>query len=203
MTEKELMLNKNLYICEGELADLQNEKFQFLDVFNNTGYPEFEARAELARSFFKHVGKDPVINKPFHFDYGFNISIGDNFYANYNCMLLDVNEITIGDNVFLAPNVAIYTAGHPIDKDIRNEKLEYGYPVTIGNDVWIGGNAVINPGVNIGNNVVIGSGSVVTKDIPSNVVAAGNPCRVIRQITDKDREYWLNEKRKREELMNK
>ena len=203
MTEKELMLNKNLYICKDELYELQMEKFRFLDEFNGTSYTDFKAREEMARAFFKHIGKNCTINKPFHFDYGFNITIGDNFYANYDCMLLDVNEIVIGNNVFLAPNVSIFTAGHPIDKDVRNEGLEYGYPVSIGDDVWIGGGAIINPGVTIGSNVVIGSGSVVTKDIPSNVVAAGNPCRVIRPITEKDKEYWENEKKKRELLLNK
>ncbi|QWB96674.1 sugar O-acetyltransferase [Mycoplasmatota bacterium] len=119
-----------------------------------------------------------------------NIHIGKHFYANYDCIFLDVNKITIGDNVFIAPRVCIYTAGHPIDKDTRNEELEYGYPVTIGNDVWIGGNVVINPGVTIGDNVVIGSGSIVTKDIESNCVAAGNPCKKIRDITDEDKKYW-------------
>lgn len=131
-----------------------------------------------------------MINKPFYCDYGCHISIGDNFYANFDCIFLDVNRITIGNNVFLAPRVSIYTAGHPIDKDVRNTGLEYGYEVKIGNDVWIGGNTVINPGVTIGDDVVIGSNSVVTKSIPSGVVAGGNPCRIIRKITEEDKLYW-------------
>ena len=105
--------------------------------------------------------------------------------------MLDVNQINIGDNCFMAPRVSLYTAGHPIDKEIRNSNLEYGYPINIGNDVWIGGSVTINPGVTIGDNVVIGSGSVVTKDIPSNVVACGNPCKVVRQITDLDHKKWV------------
>ena len=130
------------------------------------------------------------INPPFYCDYGFNIEVGSNFFANYNCTMLDVAKITIGDNCFMASNVAIYTAGHPIHPDSRNSMYEYGIPVTIGDNVWIGGNTVICPGVTIGNNCVIGAGSVVTKDIPDWSVAAGNPCRVIRKITDEDKRYY-------------
>lgn len=151
---------------------------------------------------FGKVGENICINKPFRCDYGINIEIGDNFYANFDCIILDVNKVIIGNNVLFAPRVSIYTAGHPIDKDVRNKMLEFGKQVIIGNDVWIGGNVIINPGVKIGNNVVIGSGSVVVKDIPSNVVAAGNPCKVIREITDLDKEYWskLNDEYDREIL---
>ena len=127
------------------------------------------------------------INPPFYCDYGFHIHVGKNFYANYNCTILDVSKVTIGDNCFMAPNVAIYTAGHPIHPDTRNSAYEYGKAVTVGDNVWIGGNTVILPGVNVGSNVVIGAGSVVTKDIPDWCVAAGNPCRVIRKITEEDR----------------
>ena len=115
---------------------------------------------------------------------------GDNFYANYDCIILDVCPVTIGDNVMFGPRVCIYTAGHPLDAEIRATGIEFGKPVTIGNNVWIGGNSVINPGVTIGSNVVIGSGSVVTKDIPANVIAAGNPCRILRPLTEEDRQYW-------------
>lgn len=197
MKEKELMLSGNLYIAnDEELWNLQIKKHQFLDEFNNTASGDYAKRKELIEGIFAHVGKNAFVNKPFYCDYGCHISIGDNFYANFDCVFLDINRITIGDNVFLAPRVSLYTAGHPIDKDIRNEQLEYGYPINIGNDVWIGGNVVVNPGVTIGDNVVIGSGSVVTKDIPSGVVAAGNPCRVIRKITDEDKKYWEAEKAK-------
>ena len=197
MREKELMLNGNLYIAsDQELVELQMRKHAFLDAFNNTLFADYATRRKLIKGIFKHVGKNAVINKPFFCDYGSNISIGDNFYANFDCVFLDVAEITIGNNVFLAPRVSLFTAGHPIDKDIRNEQLEYGWPIVIGNDVWIGGNVVVNPGVTIGSNVVIGSGSVVTKDIPDGVVAAGNPCKVIRKITSEDKKYWENEKAK-------
>ena len=123
-------------------------------------------------------------------DYGFNIEVGKNFYANYNCTILDVGKVTIGDNCMFAPNVAIYTAGHPIHPDSRNSMYEYGIQVSIGDNCWLGGNTIVCPGVKIGNNVVIGAGSVVTKDIPDWSIAAGNPCRVIRTITEEDRKYY-------------
>ena len=129
------------------------------------------------------------INPPFYCDYGSHIHVGKNFFANYNCMIIDVARVTIGDNCQMAPNVAIYTAGHPVHPDTRNTAYEYGKEVRIGDNVWIGGNTVICPGVTIGDCCVIGAGSVVTKDIPAWTVAAGNPCRVIRAITDEDRKY--------------
>ncbi len=187
------MLAGKLYNCNIKDEERENAfslRNEFLDLFNSTSYGDFEKRSRLIKKYFRSVGKNATINKPFYCDYGSNIILGDNFYANFDCIFLDVNTITIGDNVFLAPRVSIYTAGHPIDKDIRNEYLEYGYPVKIGSDVWIGGNTVINPGVTIGDNVVIGSNSTVVKDIPSGVVAAGNPCRVIRKITEEDKKYW-------------
>ena len=197
MNERELMLSGNLYIAQDEeLGIMFKRKCEFQKAFNSTEYDDFKERERLIRELFMHVGKNPIINKPFHCDYGCHISIGDNFYANYDCIFLDVNTITIGNNVFLAPRVCLYTAGHPIDKDVRNELLEYGKPIVIGDDVWIGGNTVVNPGVTIGSNVVIGSGSVVTRNIPDGVVAAGNPCRVIRKITKEDKEYWEQEKAK-------
>lgn len=134
------------------------------------------------------------INPPFYCDYGYNIEVGKNFFANYNCTIIDVAKVTIGDNCLLAPNVAIYTAGHPIHPDSRNSLYEYGIPVRIGDNCWIGGNAVICPGVTIGSNTVIGAGSVVTKDIPAWSVAAGNPCRVIRQITEEDRKFYFKDR---------
>lgn len=193
MSQFERMLAGKLYHCgvHDEKREAERKKWaEFLDAFNATTYGDFDTREQLARERFAYMGQNCCINKPFHCDYGCNISVGDNFFANFDCVFLDVNKITIGNNVFMAPKVCIYTAGHPIDKDIRNTGLEYGYPVTIGNDVWIGGSVVINPGVTIGDNVVIGSGSVVTRDIPSGVVAAGNPCRVIRPITQADKDYW-------------
>ncbi len=193
MSQVERMLSGKLYSClvkDEQREEMHLRKAEFLDQFNATNFSDFQAREKLARGIFTSVGKNFMMNKPFYCDYGCHISIGDYFYANFDCIFLDVARITIGNHVFLGPRVCIYTAGHPIDRDIRNQELEYGYEVKIGNDVWIGGNTIINPGVTIADNVVIGSGSVVTKDIPSGVVAAGNPCKVIRPITQEDKVYW-------------
>lgn len=149
-----------------------------------------EQAQALLKELLGKTGKDIVIEPPFHCDYGWNIEVGENFFANYNLTILDVGKVIIGDNAQIAPNVSIYTAGHPIHPDSRNSGYEYGIPITIGNNVWIGGNVVILPGVTIGDNVVIGAGSVVSKDIPSNRIAAGNPCRIIREITEVDRRYY-------------
>lgn len=158
--------------------------------FNNLPPDEVEKKMALIAKLFGKVGKEAFIEAPFHCDYGYNIEVGDHFYANYNCVMLDIARIRIGNCVMLAPNVSIYTAGHPLHPDSRNSGYEYGRPVTIGDNVWIGGNVVINPGVTIGSNVVIGSGSVVTKDIPDWTLAAGNPCRVLRAITEEDRDFY-------------
>lgn len=197
MTQKERMLSGMLYKAnDEELSKLNEYKKSILKLFNDESNTDTVSKQDLLRKLFKRIGSNAFINYPFRCDYGCNISVGDNFYANMDCLFLDVNEIIIGNNVLLGPRVNIFTAGHPIDKDIRNELLEYGYKVTIGNDVWIGGNVTINPGVTIGNNVVIGSGSVVTHDIEDNVIACGNPCRVIRKITSEDKKYWEEQKKK-------
>jgi maltose O-acetyltransferase len=162
--------------------------------YNQLRPDEEEKMEELIRSILGKAGKEVHIEAPFHCDYGTNIEVGDYFFVNYNCVILDVGKVIIGDNVMFAPNVSIYTAGHPIHPDSRNSGYEYGIPVTIGNNVWIGGNVIINPGVTIGNDVVIGAGSVVTKDIPDRVVALGNPCRVVRQIAEEDRKYYYKNK---------
>lgn len=141
------------------------------------------------------------INPPFYCDYGFNIEVGKNFFANYNCTILDVAKVKIGDNVLFAPNVAVYAAGHPLHPVMRQSEYEYGIGIEIGDNVWIGGNAVILPGVKIGSNSVIAAGSVVTKDIPNWVVAGGNPCRVIRKITEADREYYYKDRKFDDEAM--
>jgi acetyltransferase-like isoleucine patch superfamily enzyme len=145
---------------------------------------------ELIKDILGKTGDSVFIEQPFHCDYGKNIEVGNNFFANYNCTILDVGKVIIGENVQFAPNVSLYTAGHPIHPDSRNSGYEYGIGITIGDNVWLGGNVVVNPGVHIGNNVVIGAGSVVTKDIPDNMVAVGNPCKVIREITEEDRKYY-------------
>lgn len=195
MTEKERMLSGGLYIAsDSELRKEFKRAKKFVRKFNATTEDEIDLRTDLIKGIFKRAGKNCYIEPPFHCDYGCRISVGDNFYANYDAIIIDVNDVIIGDNVLLGPRVGIYTAGHPIDADIRNELLEYGKKIKIGNNVWVGGNTVFNPGVTVGDNVVIGSGSVVTKDIPSNVIAAGNPCRVLREITREDKEYWQKQK---------
>lgn len=153
-----------------------------------------EERDELIRKLLGKTGELVHIETPFRCDYGSNITVGNNFYANFNCTILDVGKVVIGDNVMFAPNVSLYTAGHPVHPDSRNSGYEYGIAITIGNNVWIGGNVIVNPGVTIGNNVVIGAGSVVTKDIPDNVIAVGSPCRVVREITEEDRKYYYKDR---------
>lgn len=148
--------------------------------FNESEYWNDKSAFEELKKCFKVAPEDMVLTPSVYFDHGDRISFGKHFYANIDLTILDENDVTFGDNVFIGPHVSIYTAGHPIDANVRNLDLEYAKPVTIGNNVWIGGNAVINPGVTIGDDVVGASGSVVTKDIPSHVVAGGNPCRIIR-----------------------
>ena len=191
MTEKERMLSEKLYIPKDEAlaADCARSR-RLVRLINGTTEEQAEYRVQLFKELFGRTGENLWVEPPFHGDYGCHISVVENFYANFDCIILDVCDVTIGDNVFLAPRVCIYTAGHPIDAGVRRRQLEYGKKVVIGNDVWVGGNTVINPGVTIGDNVIIGSGSVVTKDIPSGVIAAGNPCRVLRPITEEDTRYW-------------
>lgn len=191
MTEKEKMLSGELYIAQDkELAQKNKNARRLIRLFNQTNEDEFDKRIDYLKMLFGSTGEKIWIEPTFHCDYGYNIYAGENFYANYDCIIIDVCGVTIGDNVFFGPRVCVYTAAHPIDANVRATGLEYGKPVAIGDDVWVGGNAVINPGVTIGSNVVIGSGSVVTKDIPSGVIAVGNPCKVLRSITDEDSKYW-------------
>lgn len=173
------------YISDEDVMEEQKECRRLLQVFNFMDRSDFDGLKELAKAI---LGKSDgaFINPPFYCDYGKHIEVGKNFYANYNCTFLDVAKIRIGDNCQIAPNVSIYTAGHPIYPSARNSAYEYGKEVTIGDNVWIGGNTVVCPGVRIGANTVIGAGSVVTKDIPDWCVAAGNPCKVIRRITEED-----------------
>lgn len=188
MTEKEKMLAGQLYCAETpELAEERVRAHELCRQFNLTTEYEPLHRRLLIEELFGRLGKNPMVQPSFKCDYGYNITAGDNLYVNFDAVFLDVCPITIGDNCFMAPRVCIFTAWHPLVSDERNTLQEGGSPVTIGDNVWIGGNTTINPGVTIGSNVVIGSGSVVTKDIPDNVVVAGNPAKVLREITDADR----------------
>lgn len=189
------------YISDEEVMEQQKKARMLTQKLNTMDRADFQQISKVAAELF---GKSDgiFINPPFYCDYGFHIEVGKNFFANYNCMILDVAKVKIGDNCQMAPNVAIYTAGHPLHPDSRNSAYEYGIEVTIGDNCWIGGNAVICPGVHIGDNVVIGAGSVVTKDIPDWSIAAGNPCRVIRKITEEDRKFYYKDKIFDEEAWN-
>ena len=165
-----------------------------LQEFNAMHPSKIRERHQILKELFGKTDGNFYLEPPFHCDYGYNIEIGKNFYANYNLIVLDCARVKIGDNVMIAPNVGIYTAGHPIHPEKRNEMIEYALPVTIGNNVWIGGHTVINPNVTIGDNTVIGSGSVVTSNIPSNVIAFGNPCKVHRQISEEDKKYYFQKR---------
>lgn len=200
MSQLKRMLSGELYMAEGEeLGKIRDNMLDKLYQYNHAHYNNHKLRDELIKEILGGYKDKLKITPPVYFDYGKHTFVGKNFYANFDCIFLDVNTITIGDNVMFGPRVGLYTAGHPIDKDIRITGLEYGLPITIGNNVWIGGNVVVMPGVHIGDNTIIGSGSVVTKDIPSDVIAAGNPCKVIRKITTEDNIYWEGKKKIYEE----
>ena len=192
MTNKERRDAQMAYISDESIMEEQADCRKKLQKLNFMDRSDFEGIASTVKEL---LGKseDAFINPPFYCDYGTHIVVGKNFFANYNCTILDVAKVKIGDNCQMAPNVSIYTAGHPIHPFSRNSMYEYGKEVTIGDNVWIGGNTVICPGVTIGHNTVIGAGSVVTRDIPDWSVAAGNPCRVIRKITDQDRRKLFGE----------
>ena len=182
-TEREKMLaNEPYHPMNPELMGLYQKARNLLHTFNISHPENLEQRREIVRELFGSIGRDFVIMQPFRCDYGCNIYAGENLYINYDCVILDGNRVDFGRNVMLAPKVQIYTAYHPIDAETRRSGLEMAAPITIGNDVWIGGGAIICPGVTIGDNTTIGAGSVVTKNIPANVIAVGNPCRVMRNI---------------------
>ena len=191
MTEKEKMLAGLLYdLRDPELMQDAARSRRLTRLFNNTTEEQIGYRTQLLKELFGSTGENLYIEPPFRCDYGSNIYIGERFYANFDCIILDVAEVHIGKNCLFGPRVCIYTPCHPIDTDIRNMGIECGKSVVIGDNVWIGGSAVINPGVTIGSNTIIGSGSVVTKDIPDHVIAVGNPCKVLRPITEEDTAQW-------------
>ena len=181
------------YISDDSVMEEQKVCRKILQRLNTVDRSDFDEIGKIVKEL---LGKSDgaFINPPFYCDYGSHIEVGKNFFANYNCTIIDVAKVKIGDNCQMAPNVAIYTAGHPLHPVSRNSMYEYGISVTIGDNVWIGGNTVIMPGVHIGSNTVIGAGSVVTKDIPDWVVAVGNPCRVIKQITEDDKKYYYKDR---------
>jgi len=195
MNQKERMLAGLPYKAWMDgLSEERMENKLRIYAYNQCRPNQKEELTRQIKAILGKTGKDVSVEQPFHCDYGKNIEVGENFFANYNLTVLDVGKVIIGDNAQIAPNVSIYTAGHPVHPQSRNSGYEYGISVTIGDNVWIGGSTVINPGVHIGNNVVIGSGSVVTKDLPDNVIAVGSPCRVIRKITEADRKYYYKDK---------
>lgn len=182
-TEKQKMLAGELYLAsDAELTTQRNRAIRILRTYNATTEEEQDMRSQVLNELFAKVGPKVEIMPPFHCDYGSNIYAENNLYVNYGCVILDCNIVEIGENCLCGPYVQIYTAYHPIEPEIRLSGRELATPIKIGNNVWIGGGAIICPGVTIGDNTTIGAGSVVVKDIPANVVAVGNPCRIIRHI---------------------
>lgn len=182
------------YISDEAVMQQQRACREILQRLNFADRSDFAGIAAIVKELFGR-SEGAMVNPPFYCDYGSHIEVGKNFFANYNCTILDVAKVTIGDNVLFGPNVAVYTAGHPLHPEARATMYEYGVGVTIGDNVWIGGNCVVMPGVHIGEGSVIGAGSVVTRDIPARSVAAGNPCRVIRAITDADRVFYYRDRK--------
>lgn len=192
--------NGMAYISDKSVMEQQKKARELTQKLNTMDRSDFEGLQSVVK---KLLGKseNAWINPPFYCDYGFNIEVGKNLFTNYNCTILDVAKVKIGDNVLIGPNVSIYTAGHPIHADTRKTGYEYGAPITIGDNVWIGGNSIILPDVTVGSNSVIAAGSVVTKDVPEWTVVAGNPARVIKKITDKDKQYYFRDKKFDDESM--
>lgn len=191
MTAKELMKSGKLYYCNDE--NLMKEQLECLDRlydFNQTRPSEMPKRMKLLGEILAEMGEGCYVEPPLHANWGCNTHFGKGVYANFNLTLVDDTDIYIGDNVMLGPNVVIAVAGHPIEPERRRKVAQFNIPVHIGNNVWIGAGAIVLPGITIGDNSVIGAGSVVTKDVPANVVAAGNPCRVLREIGEHDRKYY-------------
>lgn len=193
MTNRERRDLQLPYISDESVYEEQKRARMLTQKLNTMDRSDYEGITAVIQELLQ-TEETPFINPPFYCDYGNHIKVGKNFFCNYNCTILDVGKVTIGDNCLFAPNVAIYTAGHPIHPDSRNSLYEYGIDVTIGDNVWIGGNVVVMPGVTIGDCCVIGAGSVVTRDIPAWSIAAGNPARVIRKITEEDRKYYFRDR---------
>ncbi|KAI8359176.1 putative maltose O-acetyltransferase [Blakeslea trispora] len=181
LTEKEKMLSQKWYLSyDKELVNDRNHCQDLLKKLNSL--PFGTDRNAVAQQLFGSMGKDTFINRPFTCDYGYNISLGEQCELNYNCIFLDIGKIKVGNNVFMGPGVQIYTVNHPLDPAVRKQYYEIGKDVVIEDDVWLGGNVIILPGVTIGKGTTIGAGAVVTKSMPSYVLAAGNPCKIIKSI---------------------
>lgn len=175
---------------DSDLIDMRTKCSDLCYEFNMCRPSDVTKQQEVLHKLFGQIKGNVVVTAPFYCDYGVNISVGENFYTNHNVTILDGAKVTFGDNVFIAPDCVFSTAGHPIDTEQRNLGLEIALPITVGDNVWIGTNVSVLPGVTIGSNVVIGAGSVVNRNIPDGVIAAGNPCRVIRKITEEDKKKY-------------
>ena len=189
------MYGQKLYYCNDE--DLMREQMKVLELlydFNKTRPSEQDKREKILKKMFVEIGDDCYIEPPFHANWGGkNVHFGNGVYANFNLTMVDDCDIFVGNNVMFGPNVTVSAGTHPIHPELRSKQAQYNIPIHIGNNVWIGANSVILPGVNIGDNSVIGAGSIVTKDIPSNVIAVGNPCRVLREINENDMKYYYRD----------
>lgn len=203
MDKKNMLHSQKVYFCnDEELAAMQTECLETLYDYNHKRPSESEKRGEILGRLLASVGENCYIEPPLRANWGCHTYLGDNVYANFNLTLVDDTYIYIGNHVMIGPNVTIATAGHPIDPDLRREVAQFNIPVRIGDNVWIGANSVVLPGVTIGENSVIGAGSVVTKDIPANVVAVGNPCRVLREVGQHDKEYYFKDRKLEQNMSN-
>lgn len=201
MTSAERRAKELLFLAdENDWVQMKRAR-KLTQQLNTMDTSDFDRIRGVVNELFGKSDETTFLNPPFYCDYGSNIEVGKNCFINYNCTILDNAKVVLGDNCLLAPNVSIYTAGHTIHPAARALGYEYGIPVTVGDNVWIGGNTVICPGVHIGSNTVVGAGSVVTRDIPEWSFAAGNPCRVIRPITEEDRKYYFKDRQIDEETM--
>ena len=197
MTEKEKMLAGLIYDANYD-KELLEDRIKAKDMcheYNLLLPSKTEEQKKIMKELLGKTKENYIVTAPFWCDYGYNIEVGENFYTNHNVVILDGAKVIFGDNVFIAPNCGFYTAGHPLDSERRNAGLEYAYPITVGNNVWFGAGVHVMPGVSIGNDVVVAAGSVVTKDIPSGVIAGGVPCKVIREITEEDRQNYITRKK--------
>ena len=197
MTVEEKMHSGDIYFCnDRQLIESQLQCLEKLYDYNATRPTQQQERAKLLKEMFAQIGENCYIEPPLHANWsGKHVHLGDNVYANFNLTLVDDTHIYIGSNTMIGPNVIIATAGHPVLPELRLKVAQFNSPVHIGKNCWLGAGAIVLPGVTIGDNTVIGAGSVVTKDIPANVVAVGNPCRVLRSIGDRDREYYFKDRK--------